>query len=72
MKKTHFLLIFIMTFSLFFVILDINSEKELSDTYNLYGLNDWEAVSDIQFDNNIKKMEDTDYINKIKELGKKT
>lgn len=71
MKKFYSLLIVIMTFSLFLFILDIYSEREVSDTYNIYGLDDWEATSNIQFTSNIKDMADEVYIDKLEKLADK-
>ncbi|WIV11496.1 hypothetical protein [Proteiniborus sp. MB09-C3] len=71
MKKVYSLLIIIMTFSLFLIIFDIYSEREVSDTYNIYGLDDWEATSHIQFTTSIADMDDDVYINKLENLAKK-
>ena len=71
MKKIYSLLIVIMTLSLFFILFDIYSERELSDAHNLYGLDDWEATSNIQFNSNIADIDDEVYIRKLEELAEK-
>lgn len=71
MKKLYSLFIIIMTFSLFLIIFDIYSEREVSDTYNIYGLDDWEATSHIQFTTSIADMDDEVYISKLENLAKK-
>ena len=62
------MIIVFFTLSLLFIIVDIYSEKELSDAYNLYGLTDRESLT-FTISNTISEVDVNEYLSDLKKFA---
>lgn len=67
MKWIRRMIIAFFTLSLLFIIVDIYSEKELSDAYNLYGLTERESLT-FTMSNSVAEVDVDVYLSDLKNL----